>query len=343
MKKRLLLSGMLMLVLAMTSSAQEKPAVKPDVKDGEKAKLTLSGDMRDIPVAELIKWWCEYEKVNVMYQPAQVASFKVSLIAPSGGTEIPTDKFGQLVSDAIEQFKFVIIEISENRYSIIQATEACTQAPIVDAEAARKTPGWRWVTARLPLRYSDPNAVRAALQNLMSRQGGSVNPIVQPQFLLVCDRADRLRRVIDAVEAFETEGARRTAKTYEFPEGIDAQQFQAAFGLLVGERGAVERYSGNGAAAALNHIVVRGQPEQIALCDELHKQICANAAKFAEQTKMVSRRYEVAKSPEQFVESLGKLFNGQLTAAVVPGASAIIVKAAAATHEEVKAALELMK
>lgn len=343
MKTRLLLSGMLLLGLAMTTSAQEKPAVKPEAKEGEKAKLTLAGDMRNIPIEELIKWWCEYEKVNVMYQPAQIASFKVSLLSPSNGTDIPTDKFGQLVSDAIEQFKLVIVEISENRYSIIQGTEACTQAPIVDAEAARKTPGWRWVTARLPLRYSDPNAVRAALQNLMSRQGGSVNPIMQPQFLLVCDRADRLRRIIDAVEAFEAEGARRTAKTYEFPEGIDAPQFQAAFGLLVGERGAVERYSGNGSAAALNRIVVRGQPEQIALCDELHKQICANASKLAEQTKMVSRRYEVAQSPEQFVESLGKLFKDKLTAAVVPGASAIIVKATTDTHDDVKAALELMK
>lgn len=342
MKTRTFVAGLLLLVLGVTSLGQDKPVVKPEAKDGAEAKLTLSGDMRNIPVEELIKWWCEYQKVTVMYQPTQIASFKVTLMAPTGGTDIPSNRFGYLVSDAIEQFKLCIVEVSENRYTIVPATEACTQAPIVDIEAARKTPGWRWVTVRIPLRFSDPNAVRAALQNLMSRQGGSVNPIQQPQFLLACDRADRLQRVIDACEAFEAEGGRRKAKTYVLPPGISANSAAAGFSTIIGS----ERYNQpTPAAAAVNDttVVVRATPEQLVLCDELHKQLVAKAEAITAEGRVTARRYEVAKSPEQLVESLEKLFKGQLSAAIVPGANAIIVKANNATHEEVKAALELMK
>ncbi|CAG0971056.1 hypothetical protein PLCT2_01353 [Planctomycetaceae bacterium] len=341
MKTRVILSGLLLLLLGVMSSAQAKPDVKPEAKEGEKAKLTLTGEMRNIPVEELIRWWCEYEKVQVMYQPAQIASFKVSLLAPTSGTEIPSDKFAQLVSDALEQFKLVIVEISENRYSIIQATEAITLAPIVDVATARKTPGWKWISVSLPVRHGDPNAMRAALQNVMSRQGGWVNPIAQPPALLVGDRADRLQRIINVVEALEAEGARRTAKTYFLPPGICATTAAAGFSTIIGER-----YNpSTPPAAAVNEsaVAVRGTPEQLALCDELFKQLVASADKFVEGSKLNARRYDVANSPEKFVEGLEKLFKGQLSAATVPGANAIIVKANNATHEEVKAALELMK
>jgi type II secretory pathway component GspD/PulD (secretin) len=236
----------------------------------------------------------------------------------------------------------VVVEISENRYSIIQGQEAITQAPIVDVEAARKTPSWRWITVRIPLRYSDPNAVRAALQNVMSRLGGAVNPIQQPQFLLASDRADRLQRIIDAVEAFETEGARRTAKTYLLPPGINAANAAAGFATLVGS----ERYGQpSPPAAAVNEstVVVRGTPEQLALCDELHKQMVTQAETIVGATKIVVRRYEVSKTPEAFAEAVNVLFKVGAIATAVPGANAIVVKATAATHEEVKAALELMK
>ncbi|MBP9892808.1 MAG: hypothetical protein KBG84_12970 [Planctomycetes bacterium] len=341
MKTRLLLSGVLLLVLGMTSSAQGKPAIKPEAKEGEKAKLKLTSDVRDIPVEELIRWWCEYEKVTVMYQPTQLASFKVSLMAPTSGIDVPADKFGQLVSDALEQFKLCIIEISENRYSIVQATEACTLSPFLDVEAARKAPGWKYVVVRIPLRYSDANVARASLQNLMSRQGGTVNPLQAPQFLLIGDRADRLQRLIDAVEAFETEGARRTAKTYILPPGISATSAATGFSTIIGER----YNQPTPPAAAVNEttVVVRATPEQLVLCDELHKQLVAKAEEFTAQSKIMSRRYDVGSAPEKFVESVEKLFKNQLAVAAVPGANAIIVKANASTHDEVKAALELMK
>ena len=341
MKTRVLLSSVLLLVLGVTSSAQGKPAVKPAAKEGETVKLTLTGDMRDIPVEELIKWWCEYEKVTVMYQPAQIASFKVALMVPTSGSDIPADKFGQLVSDALEQFKLVVVEISENRYSIVQATEACTLSPFVDVATARKTPGWKYVVVRIPLRHSDANVARAALQNLMSRQGGTVNPLQAPQFLLIGDRADRLQRLIDAVEAFEAEGARRTAKTYTLPPGISATSAAAGFSTIIGER----YNQPTPPAAAVNEttVVVRATPEQLVLCDELHKQLVAKAEEITAQSKVSARRYDVGSAPEKFVESVEKLFKNQLAVAAVPGANAIIVKANAATHDEVKAALELMK
>ncbi|GIK53769.1 MAG: hypothetical protein BroJett014_27420 [Planctomycetota bacterium] len=341
MKTRVLLSSVLLLVLGMTSSAQDKPAVKPEAKDGGEAALRLLGETRNISVEEMIRWWCEYEKVNVMYQPTQIASCKVTLVGPSSGTEIPSSRFAYLVSDALEQFRLVVVEISENRYSIVRATEAITHAPVVDVATARKTPGWKWIAVQMPIRHGDANSMRAVLQNVMSRAGGSVNPNIVPPTLIVCDRADRLQRIINAIEAMEAEGARRTAKTYTLPAGINAASAAAGFATIIGER----YNQPTPPAAAVNEttVVVRATPEQLVLCDELFKQLVAKAEEITAQSKVSARRYDVPKSPEQFVESLEKLFGGQISAAVVPGADAVIVKANNATHDEVKAALELMK
>lgn len=341
MKTRVLLSSVLLLVLGMTSTAQGKPASKPELKPGEDGKLRLSSDVRDIPVEELIRWWCEYEKVNVMYQPNQLSGFKVSVMGPSSGTEVPAEKFCQLVSNALEQFRLVVVEISENRYSIVQATEAITHAPVVDVATARKTPGWKWITVQIPIRHGDANSMRAVLQNVMSRVGGSINPNIAPPAMIVCDRADRLQRIINAIEAMEAEGARRTAKTYTLPAGINAASAAAGFATIIGER----YNQPTPPAAAVNEttVVVRATPEQLVLCDELFKQLVAKAEEITAQSKVSARRYDVPKSPEQFVESLEKLFSGKIYAAVVPGADAVIVKANNATHDEVKAALELMK
>lgn len=176
----------------------------------------------------------------------------------------------------------------------------------------------------------------------MSRRGGNVNPVMSPPSLIVCDRADRLLRIINVVEAMEAEGARRTAKTYILPPGISANSAAAGFSTIIGS----ERYSQpTPPAAAVNDttVVVRATPEQLMLCDELHKQLVAKAEEITAQSKVSTRRYDVGRTPDKFVESLEKLFKNQLSVAAVPGADAIIVKANAATHEEVKAALELMK
>src|SRR5690349_17784569 len=124
----------------------------------------------------------------------------------------------------------------------------------------------------MPIRYGDANAMRTVLQNVMSRQGGSVKPVQQPQYLLACDRADRLMRIIDTVEAMETEGARRTTRTYELPAGIAAASVVQAFAVICPERFS----NAPAAAAADNSIVVRGTPELLAQCDELFKQLTAN-------------------------------------------------------------------
>jgi type II secretory pathway component GspD/PulD (secretin) len=342
MKTRVLLSSVLLLVLGVASSAQEKAPEMPDAKAEERKPLHVTNNTSDLSVLELIRWWCEYEKVSVIYQPTQLMSFKVTLMVPKDGEEIAPERLSHLLADALDQFRLCIIEISENRYSIVQATEACTLSPFLDVEAARKAPSWKYVVVRIPLRHSDANVARAALQNLMSRQGGTVNPLQAPQFLLIGDRADRLQRLIDAVEAFEAEGARRTAKTYILPPGISANSAAAGFSTIIGS----ERYNQpTPPAAAVNEttVVVRATPEQLVLCDELHKQLVAKAEEITAQSKVSARRYDVGRTPDKFVESLEKLFKDQLSVAAVPGANAIIVKANAATHEEVKAALELMK
>lgn len=342
MKTRVLLSSLMLIVLAISSSAQDQPEVKPGAKPDEKPQLELKGNVRDLSIEYLIKWWCEWEKVNVMYQPSQVAPMKVSFQVPEDGTKIPSEKLPQLVADTLEQFRLCLVEVSENRYSIVPATEAATVSPILDVEAARKAPNWKYIVVRIPLRFSDANMLRAALQNLVSRSGGTVNPIQLPSYLLIGERADRAQRLIDTIEAIETEGARQTVKVYDLPAGVSATNVVAGFSTIVGQ-GAYGRTSPPASAVSDSIVVVRGSPEQIALCDDLLKQLVAKAEASAAESRVVARRYEVARAPSEMAESVERLFKGKVLAAAVPGANAVIVRATAATHDEVKAALELMK
>ena len=321
-------------VLGFTISAQERKADEPK-------KIKLAGEVRDVLVMDLIKGWVESSKVELIYQPSQLSSFKVSILAPSDGKELEAERYPQLVADALEQFKLGIVELSPNRYSIIHLQELITQVPVISVEAAAKLPCWSWAVVLFPVRYGDANAYRATLQNMVSRSGGSVNPAPGwVQQLVVCERADRLRRILATVEAMEAENGRRKTRIFELPEGVNSEMVVGAFSLVLGERS----YNVQSTAAAGRFTVIaRGMPEQFEECEKLLKALTPIAAQASARAKTESRRYEVAKEAVAIAKGLNELFTNAITATAVPGTNAVIVRATVATHDEVKAALELMK
>ena len=97
-------------------------------------KLHISGDMKDIPVEEMIKWTAEYQKLKFLYQPSQIASFKVSIMSPTSGFDIPDTAFFSVLQTFLKQFKLILSPFGQDTdqsvrfYEIMQATEAITQS-----------------------------------------------------------------------------------------------------------------------------------------------------------------------------------------------------------------------
>ncbi|CAG0974582.1 Secretin GspD 2 [Planctomycetaceae bacterium] len=200
MRKYLVLLG---LVLFASGLCAQQPVA---------AKLTLTGEMRDIPVEEMIKWTSEYQKLKFLYQPTQIASFKVSIMSPTTGFEIPATAFFSVLQTFLKQFKLILSPFGQDTdqsvrfYEIMQATEAITQSENVvfmDDIAKWTDTSANFVTMVVNLKYADANAVRAALQNLVSRQGGSVNPIQGINSLILADYSYNIRRLAQIVQLMD--------------------------------------------------------------------------------------------------------------------------------------------
>ena len=340
MKTRMLTASVVaffsLLGLTLNGSAQAQAKEPPG--------LVLKGELRDIAIEELIRWTCEYTKMQIIYQRNQVKG-TVTLTGPNEGVTIEVAKFPQLLADALDQFSLVLMEISPSRFQIVSANEAISYAPVVDVAAARKTPGSTWITCQMPVRNGDANAYRAALQNLMSRRGGSVSPVHSPPHLVISDRADRVWRIIDLVEAMELEGSRKSVASYEVPGGINPEVVARALSIML------PRDMNQEACAAVGSstIFLRGSPEAHAMGQTLLKKLGEKAPNADPDVSTVLMRYETADeaSAPKIAQNLAELFrpdrNGEPTFAAIPGAKAFIARARPSKHAEIKQALELMK
>jgi hypothetical protein len=88
-----------------------------------------------------------------------------------------------------------MMDAGGSQVRIIPSAEAITMASVVTEEQLATVPDWQWITVRFEAAYAEANALRGALQNLTTRQGGVVNPISGANTLLICDRADRVKEM----------------------------------------------------------------------------------------------------------------------------------------------------
>ncbi len=198
--------------------AGEVPFLVTEI-DGKPA-WTLRGQI-EIPLAELVDAWVRATGNSVPISPRSLA-ITASYQAPPSGITLTGDAITNFVSDILAQFRYALVGFSTGRAQIVQAVEAGTYARVVDRAELASVPASEWVTVCLMLRHADANGVRGALQNLVSRAGGSVNPVQGANGLLVSERAERVRELAKLADTLDSAGqGAGTLEKYDLPEGVD--------------------------------------------------------------------------------------------------------------------------
>jgi hypothetical protein len=281
-----------------------------------------------------------------MFQPSQIAAFKVTVSAPEEGKTYDAAGIEALVTNGLDEFKLRLAEISPGRYGIVQVTEALSYLPIVTVEQLGQVPDSKWVTLAYRARIVQARIQRETLSNLMV--GESVVGSIEPYTLLLCDRADRLRKIVPILDEIEKAASLREVRLYEAPPGVEAGALSKALADLIPK----DRYVPVSAVTQLSGtrlFVVHAVLEQQSMVADALKKLAALATPPASEKRPELHRYEIpaAASVEESVAALEKLFRsvgqGRPTFAAVPGAHAIVARAYPIDHEAIAKFVELIK
>ncbi|MCA8914615.1 MAG: hypothetical protein KDB90_04315 [Planctomycetes bacterium] len=173
---------------------------KPD----EAGKLVMRGTMEDVPLSELVQLYSTYSGRALVYDPKKMSG-SVTFVAPHDGTS-PTAE--DALRGALNQFRLTLV--SQGPFDeIVPMAEMCTMAEVVTREELRDMPALRPVRTVVQLRNVDAGVARAALQNLLSRQGGTVNPVESIEngklsnAVIVCDFAKNVRDMLKVLDALD--------------------------------------------------------------------------------------------------------------------------------------------
>lgn len=230
----------LMLVLltgAAALHAQDEP-------EGSEDELTFRGIYEDIPLTEMIQYTAEYQGIKFLYDRARVGTHTVTIVAPSEGFTVPRTAMFSVLQTFLKQHRLILAPFGEDSedsvrfYEIIAATEAITQSPEVvfmkDLEDWTDTTA-DFVTLVVNLEYADANAVRGALQNLTSRQGGVVNPIPGINSLIIADYSYNIRRLAQIISLMDQPPRSPRLEVINV-DNIDAEELANSVNNLLSQR-----------------------------------------------------------------------------------------------------------
>lgn len=183
----------LVLLFAAGSSAQDEKA-PGDAK-------TLRMKTEEVSLAELIVFYTTESGRTIVYDPKKVAG-TLSFRSPLRGADTTAEN---MLRAALAEYRLTLIPRGEFD-AIIPASEAITECNTVAISDLEKLPPLAYARIVYHLKNSDANAVRGALQNLTTRQGGVVNPVVsQPgsggtNAIIICDYVENLRELIKVLD-----------------------------------------------------------------------------------------------------------------------------------------------
>lgn len=220
----------------------------------------------EVSLDELLRLWVQATGQPLAVVPQQL-KYNVSYFAPDAGVTFSGPRLTEFVADMLAQARFALVGLSAGRPQVVPMSEACSSATVVDRAELQKTQGGEWVTWYAVLRHADANALRAALQNLLTRQGGIMNPVSGTNAVAITDRAERVRQLARLCEALDVApSSERTLESYELPEGKKADDVAAALRALLKPPAAPQQRGQDGADIGVvpgqNRLLVRGTVSQ---------------------------------------------------------------------------------
>ncbi len=189
------------LLLGLTVSGAQEDA-DDGLETNESDELLLSSGMEDIPLSEMIQLYSEYSGRAVMYDSSRIDG-SVSVVAPRDGVNVTAE---DALRSALSEFRIALV--SDGVFDrVVPATEALTMAETVDRSELSELPAMKFVRIAYPLTYNDANAVRGAIQNLMSRHGGVVSPVQGSNALVISDFVANTREILALLDKLEAVSA----------------------------------------------------------------------------------------------------------------------------------------
>ncbi|MCA8912815.1 MAG: hypothetical protein KDB82_14015 [Planctomycetes bacterium] len=199
--------ALVILLLVFTAAgAQEEGGLKAR-EDGN--GIDLKGTNEEVTLGEIIHLYVEETGNTVLFDPRKIAG-DVTINSPEKGVGMGAE---ELLNSALKQYRLVLAS-DGNVMEIIPAAEAVTQCETVTREQLKDLPPGRFVRIVVQLRASDANAVRGALQNLTTRQGGVVNPVAGANSLIIADYAHNMGDLLDLVDRMEA-GTEVVSRVYK--------------------------------------------------------------------------------------------------------------------------------
>ncbi|MDC1142795.1 secretin N-terminal domain-containing protein [Planctomycetota bacterium] len=231
----------LMLLAVTMLGAPALQAQDPAPAAAEATKL--SGKLTDIPIEEIIRACAEYQKYRFLYDPKKVQG-KVTIMAPREGFEIPQKAWFSVLQTFLKQFRLILTPFGQDSaesvrfYEIIPAMEAITQSEKVvflDNLDTWEDTSADFVTLVVNLKYADANSVRGALQNLTTRNGGQVNPIVGINSLIIADYSYNIRRLAQIIKLMDQPPRSPRLEVINI-DNIDAEELVTSLNNLLTQR-----------------------------------------------------------------------------------------------------------
>ncbi|MCB9932607.1 MAG: hypothetical protein H6841_04205 [Planctomycetes bacterium] len=221
-----------LLAVAMTGAqpAPKESSIKAVLGSDGTWSWTLPAD-GSIQVTELLGLYGRCRQLTLIIDEKKLAG-NVSFLAVEG-TELKGDEIDFFVANSLSDYRLCLMDVGAGQVKVVPAVEAPTLAPIIKEDALETAAGWQWVTLVYAPAHADENALRGALQNLTTRQGGMINP-VQGGGLLICDRADRVREMHKAARELDANIATEI-KAHDVPVGVNADDAVKALRELFGQ------------------------------------------------------------------------------------------------------------
>jgi hypothetical protein len=230
---RLIAAATLLVVAFACVNAQGANAAKkiePSLGENREWVWKLPAD-GEVALLDMLKLYADTRDLVLIYDARRIAG-SVSFHS-SEETTLSGQQIDLFVANCLSEYRYVLVEADAKQLKVLPGADAATFAPVIDRTELETTAAWKWVTVRYRPANLEVNALRGALQNLTTRQGGMVTPSAASGDLLICERADRARELVKLANDMDAAMA-TDIRPHTIPETVDADDAVRALQELLG-------------------------------------------------------------------------------------------------------------
>ncbi len=208
---------LLFTILGVMATAAHAQEAKIQVEGTGDESVWSIANPSNIRLVDMLQAYSKSRDLNVVFDERRLAGTDISIT--SANLRLQGDQIDMLVANSLESVRMAIFARGAGQYTVQPLAEATNFAPTMNEKEFESAKSWQWCTVVIALEHAFPHEIRATVQNLVSRQGGSV--LQGRNCVTVTKRADRLKELAKAIREMDA-GAATEVKGYDLPEGADA-------------------------------------------------------------------------------------------------------------------------